>query len=228
MIEVHVFGNNGRISRLIQHEAQRDCNFVVTQGIPDVYIEFTHESKIEEHLEKALEFKKSIVLGTTGLSEKQFMSIEKASLEIKVFYAPNMSFGIEVLRRAMVLAAKMLEHDHDIEIHELHHKLKKDAPSGTALSLAKTIQGLNLKWNKIKNYQETPLRKENDIGISVGRGGEGYNAHTVSFIDQDGMLELKYHNWNPSVYARGALECAKFLMNIKEDKGLYSMKDLSV
>lgn len=228
MINVHVFGNSGRISRLIQHEAQRDSYFHLTQEIPDVYIDFTHESKIKEHLEKALENKKSIVIGTTGLSEEQFALMEKASLEIKVFYAPNMSFGVEVLRRTMVLAAKMLEQDHDIEIHELHHRFKKDAPSGTALSLAKTIQDLNMKWDTIKDYQETPVRKENDIGISVGRGGEGYNAHTVSFIDQDGMLELKYHNWNPSVYARGALECAKFLMNIKEDKGLYSMKDLSI
>ncbi len=228
MIQVHVFGKSGRIANLIRCEIRSGTDFSLASDFSDVYIDFTHQSKFKEHLSKAIEDKKPIVIGTTGLNEDQFIFMEKASLLTKVFYAPNMSFGIEVLRRTMTLAAKMLDYDHDVEIHELHHKFKKDAPSGTAISLAKEIQGLKLKWHKIKNYQETPVREDGDIGVSVSRGGEGYNAHTVSFISQDGMLELKYHNWDSSAYAKGALECAKFLMNIKDKTGLYSMKDLVV
>jgi 4-hydroxy-tetrahydrodipicolinate reductase len=188
----------------------------------DVGIDFTHASLLKSHMN----FSKPLVVGTTDLSQNDMQELLNFSKNQKVFYSPNMSLGVESLKRALKSAAQMLQNTHVPEIHELHHGLKKDAPSGTALMLAGFVKDLNLGWDQEKDYQKEPLRTSKDIGISVNRGGSGYSSHTVSLIGNSDMLEIKYHNWNPSIYAQGALEAAFFLNQLNRPLGFYTMEDL--
>jgi 4-hydroxy-tetrahydrodipicolinate reductase len=207
MIYVKVFGKNGRIAQLIDQQISKSLEFSLENTTPDVLIDFTHVSLLEDHIRQAIQIQKPIVIGTTGLSPQDMDFLKSASTRIKIFYSPNMSTGIEAMRRAMNLVSPLFQ-DHNAHIHELHHKFKKDAPSGTALMLAQSLQD------------------NADIGMSFARGGSGYNTHTVSFIGDDGMFEIKYHNWNPETYAIGALRAAKFLTDLDTAYGFYTMKDL--
>ncbi len=222
MIRVKVFGDKGRMSALIRDEVMIQEGFSLVHEEMDVGIDFTHASCLKNHLQ----FQKPLVIGTTDLSDDDMKMILEFSKIQKVFYSPNTSLGIAALKHALKSTAEMLHKTHVPEIHELHHGLKKDAPSGTALMIARYLQDLDLGWTNTKDYQENPRRTSNDIGISVNRGGMGYSAHTVSFISETDMFELKCHNWNPKVYASGALKAASFLMNLKEKTGFYTMDDL--
>ena len=93
--------------------------------------------------------------------------------------------------------------------------------------LANFIKNLGFGWDTSKDYQQNPQREKNDIGISVNRGGKGYASHTVSLIGEGEMLELKYHNWDSSIYAKGALRAAEFLNNLEGKTGFYTMEDMN-
>ena len=193
-----------------------------------VLIDFTHPSATEEHLKGALRLKKGIVIGTTGLSEKTLKGIRRASSRIPILQSPNMSTGVNLLFELMSQAAKGLDEKYDIEITESHHRMKKDAPSGTALELARLIarvKGWNPKRSIVFGRRgETGERKRDTIAIHALRGGDVVGEHTVSFLGQGEILEFVHRATSRDAFARGALLAAKFIA--RQRKGLYNMRNI--
>jgi 4-hydroxy-tetrahydrodipicolinate reductase len=193
-----------------------------------VLIDFTHASATDQHLEGALAAKTGFVIGTTGLSEKTVQALQKASERIPVLRAPNMSAGVNFLFELVTRAAEVLGDEYDIEINETHHRMKKDAPSGTALELARLIakaKGWDLKKALIYGREgETGERKKGTLAIHALRGGDVVGDHTVSFFGNGEVLELTHRATSRDAFARGALLAAKFVAAKKT--GLYNMRDV--
>lgn len=193
-----------------------------------VLIDFTHPSATDRHLQSALKLRIGLVLGTTGLSEKTRASLKRASRRIPILQSPNMSTGVNLLFELVCRAAEVLDDRYDIEITERHHRMKKDAPSGTALELARLmaqIKGWNLKKAFLYGrHGESGERKRETIGIHSLRGGDEAGEHTVSFLGKGETLELVHRAHSRECFARGALLAAKFIAG--EKKGLYNMRDL--
>lgn len=193
-----------------------------------VFIDFTHPSATEGHVRAALKWGTGLVIGTTGLSEKILLAIRRASRHIPILQAPNMSAGVNFLFGLVILAAKTLGPAYDIEITETHHRMKKDAPSGTALELARLLAKAK-GWDPSKTFcfgrhGETGVRKPEAIGIHARRGGDVVGEHTVSFLGDGETLELTHRAMSRDAFARGALVAAKFVAARKS--GLYDMRDV--
>lgn len=192
-----------------------------------VLIDFTHPTAVPEHLRGALKHGIRLVIGTTGLSEKTLRAFKQASSRIAILQSPNMSAGVNFLFELVSCAAQVLK-EYDIEITETHHRLKKDAPSGTALELARLIARVK-GWNPKKSFLfgrrgETGERKKNTLAIHALRGGDVVGEHTVSFLGNGEILELVHRATSRDAFARGALLAAKFIARKK--KGLYNMRDV--
>jgi len=193
-----------------------------------VLIDFTHPGAVEEHLRFALQAKTAMVIGTTGLSKKTFASIKRASSRIPILQSPNMSAGVNLLFGLVTRAAEVLSDRYDIEISETHHRMKKDAPSGTALELARLIAQIK-GWDPQKAFLygrrgRTGQRKKGTLAIHALRGGDVVGEHTVSFLGDGEVLELVHRASSRDTFAQGALAAAKFVAHKK--KGLYNMRDV--
>ncbi len=193
-----------------------------------VLIDFTQPNATENHVEGALRLGVGLVIGTTGLPEKTLQAIQQASKQIPVLQSPNMSAGVNFLFELVARAAEVLGEDYDIEISETHHQMKKDAPSGTALELARLIakaKGWDPKKAFIFGRQgETGERKKGTIAIHALRGGDVVGDHTVSFLGGGEIVELTHRATSRDAFARGALLAAKFVA-VKKN-GLYNMRDV--
>ncbi len=172
-----------------------------------VAIDFSTPSKLNDILSIAIKNKTALVLGTTGYKENDFEKIKKASKKIPIFYSSNFSLGIALIKEFSQNATRLLK-DCNIDILEKHHILKKDKPSGTALSLAKDIK------KKINQ----------DLNIHSIRVPNTAFEHTILFANEDESIEIKHSVHLRSVFAKGAIKAAKFIYNKKP--GLYCMDDL--
>jgi len=194
----------------------------------DVLIDFTNPEAVSEHLCQCLKHKKAIVIGTTGLSEETLQLIAQAAKKIPIVQSPNMSLGENLLFKLTELVALKLSDDYDIEIVEAHHKHKKDAPSGTALELARrAARGRDLEPEKAFLYGREGITGERDkrtIGIHAVRGGDVIGEHTVSFLSDGERIELVHKASSRDAFAKGALLAAKFLSD--KNKGLYTMQNV--
>jgi 4-hydroxy-tetrahydrodipicolinate reductase len=194
----------------------------------DVVIDFTKAEALSGHLEKALKLKKAMVIGTTGLVESHKDFIKKASRLIPIVYASNMSLGLAVMTRLVEQVASILGPNFDIEILEMHHRHKKDAPSGTALSLGNAAaQGRNIPFNAHACFDRTcrtSSRPKNEIGFSVLRAGDIPGEHTVVFASDEEMITLSHRVFNREVFAKGAIKAALWLRD--KEPGLYTMQDV--
>ncbi|PAF50785.1 4-hydroxy-tetrahydrodipicolinate reductase [Helicobacter sp. 13S00401-1] len=191
----------------------------------DVAIDFSSPISSKLLVEHALITPKPLVIGTTGLDSETLDFMSTASTKMPILYSTNMSKGVLVLNELISEVAKKLP-NFDIEILEMHHRHKKDAPSGTALSLADSVleaRGLD-KSNLVKSRDGIALRKENDIGIQSLRGGDLYGKHTVGFYGDGEFLELTHYATSRFAFANGALDCALWIADKKP--GLYSIKDI--
>ncbi|GAF75226.1 unnamed protein product, partial [marine sediment metagenome] len=177
----------------------------------DVLVEFTNPAATCEHLVLALKYKKAVVIGTTGLEDAQLKKIRQAAGKIAVVFSPNMSLGVNVLFRLVREAAQKLGAGYKVDIVEAHHLHKKDAPSGTAKRLAELIK-------------QAPGRKNAEIKIDSIRKGEIVGEHQVSFESTQDTVTIKHSAKTRDIFARGALEAAKFV--IKQKPGLYNMQDI--
>lgn len=199
---------------------------VIEEG--DVLIEFTNPSATIEHLKYAHNFKKKMVIGTTGLSENHIAYIKECAERIAIVFSPNMSMGVNLLFKITYEVAKVLGKDFDVEIIEAHHHHKKDAPSGTANKLAEIVAGiLNEELQKVSVYGREGLlgeRKKEEIGIFSIRGGDIVGEHNVSFIGEGERLELIHRAHSRMTFAKGALKAAKWLQS--KNYGLYNMNDV--
>jgi 4-hydroxy-tetrahydrodipicolinate reductase len=220
-------------------EALRDERF---KGIPlsdnaegilkncDVLIEFANSTKAAiEHTEKAVELGKKVVIGTTGFSKEELKRLEELAQKGAVLFSPNMSLGVNLLFRLVQLATRVLkDKDFDIEIGEIHHRFKKDAPSGTAMRLAEIIaEELDKPLEEIAVYGRKGHyeRKKDDLGIMTFRGGDVVGEHTVYFFGFGERLELTHRATNRDIFARGAVEAAKWIADKQAGK-LYNMFDV--
>jgi 4-hydroxy-tetrahydrodipicolinate reductase len=193
----------------------------------DVIIDFSSPKGLEDMLIFGQNKNVPIVLCTTGLSEEEITRVTEASKKVAILRSANMSLGINTLLKLVQTAAKVLTAaDFDIEILEKHHNQKVDAPSGTALLLA---DAMNEVLNKEYTYQydrskELAPRGKKEIGISAVRGGTLVGEHEVIFAGTDEVIEFKHTAYSKAVFAKGAIQAAKFLAG--KEPGLYQMSDV--
>ena len=213
---------------------QNSLGVPVTQDIAaglkavDVLIDFTHFSTTRTYLESALKNKTGYVIGTTALEAQTLEAIQKASKEIAIVQSPNMSIGVNLLFKLAEITAKALDESYDIEITETHHRMKKDAPSGTAVKLLEIIAGArkrDLKKDVVTGRDgEIGARKRGQIGALALRGGDVVGDHTVFFLGDGERIELTHRASSREAFAQGALRAAKFIAKFKN--GLYNMQQV--
>ena len=192
----------------------------------NIIIDFTTPKALFNFTEAAVSNNTGLVIGTTGLDESHFNLLKQTSNSTKVFYAPNMSYGVNTFFEIARKAAKHLK-DFDIEIIETHHRHKKDAPSGTALKLGEEIVeelGLSKSNFNFKRQDQEGQRKENEIGFSSIRGGNIPGEHTVIFHGDNESIELTHKAHNRKIFSDGAIQAAVWLSS--KEKGFYTFKDM--
>ena len=191
----------------------------------DVIIDFSHVNMTIEILKFAKDKNIPIVIATTGFNNEQEEFIKDCSKIIPIFKSANMSFDINLMCK---IVAKLAQHlaDSDIEITETHHRNKVDAPSGTALLLANSINGVltEKKDYVFDRHSRSCQRGNNEIGFSSIRGGNIVGEHTVQFFGPYETFEIKHTSYSRSVFADGAIKAGSFI--IGKDVGMYSMDDL--
>lgn len=194
----------------------------------DVLIDFTRPEGTIAHLEACARAGKSIVIGTTGISEPLRKAILQAARRIPIAMSPNYAVGVNAVFRLAEVAAGILGDGYDVEIVEAHHRHKVDAPSGTALKLGEIIAA-TLKRDLRKNAKhgregDTGVRPAKQIGFHAIRGGDIVGEHTVIFAGTGERVEVTVRSQSRMTYALGALRAAKFLRGKRP--GLYDMNDV--
>jgi 4-hydroxy-tetrahydrodipicolinate reductase len=188
----------------------------------EALIEFTTPEATVEHLS----YRRPVVIGTTGLSEAQLTRVEEAAKSVPVILAPNMSVGVGLIREVVRELSEKLDPSYDIEIVEIHHRNKVDAPSGTALLLAWAAaegRGRDLDEVAVYGREGRAPRKEGEIGIHALRGGAVVGEHRVIFYGSGEEVEVAHRALSRRTFAEGALKAAGFVATA--EPGLYSMRD---
>ena len=248
MLKIALSGCNGRMGRAITElAASRDDVEIVAgfdvipnklstypvyadlleyTGTMDVLIDFSTASALDHILEYCVPRGIPLLLATTGHSEAQLAALRDASAAIAVFQSPNMSLGVAVLGDLVRRATRILGADYDIEIVERHHNQKLDAPSGTAMSLARDVQAelpfeAELVYDRHNRREKRP---KNEIGMHALRGGTIVGEHEVVFAGTNEVISIQHSAQSREVFASGALRAAKYLVGCKP--GLYNMRDL--
>lgn len=215
-----VCGASGRMGSLICKLAEESRDWEVAGKADEdhpleacvknggVIIDFTLPAGTEHHIALALQFKKPIVIGTTGLSADQHKLMEKAARAIPIVCSSNMSVGVNVLFKLIAVATEALGKNYSIEISETHHVHKKDSPSGTAKTMGTIVEKILGVAPPIQSFRE----------------GEVIGDHTIVFGSKSERLALMHRALHRSVFAEGALKAAKWILNQKP--GLYTMADV--
>jgi 4-hydroxy-tetrahydrodipicolinate reductase len=251
MIKAGVFGATGRVGRLLIEDlretegielsavyVRKELDFSIEPSVlvtndmktfveaSDIIIDFSLPDAAQALLETALEHPTPIVSGTTGLDAHQANLLREASEKMPILYATNMSLGVALLNKLVYMASKTLE-DFDIELVEMHHRHKKDAPSGTALTLAESAakgRGLNLDDVRISGRNgNIGERTKGEIAVMALRGGDIVGRHTVGFYNDGEFIELGHTATSRNTFSKGAIRAAKWLT--QQDAGLYSIAD---
>jgi 4-hydroxy-tetrahydrodipicolinate reductase len=251
MIKVGVFGASGRVGRLLIEDLKQEENVslstvyvrenldfsidpsvLVTNDMHtflnacDIVVDFSLPQACQVLLEEAIKTPKPLVIGTTGLDSHQMNLLKDASEMMPILYATNMSLGVALLSKLVHIASATLE-GFDIEIVEQHHRHKKDAPSGTALTLAYSAadaRGLDLDKVRVSGRNgNIGERTKDEIAVMALRGGDIVGRHTVGFYNDGEFVELGHTATSRNTFSKGALRAAKWLVNKPE--GLYSIAD---
>lgn len=228
-IRISLFAPNGRMGKAIASAVADDPAFALDEDHGDVIVDFSAPDALRESLDRAIAANVPILIGTTGLTPEHHDMIEEASKAIAVIYAPNTSLGINLLKDLVEQAAARLGPDWDIEVLEMHHRQKVDAPSGTALMLAQsaakgrgsTLQQL-ARFDRISEHPHA--REAGTIGFASLRGGSVAGEHVVILATEGERIELGHRADSRRIFARGALAAARFLVG--KSAGLYSMQDV--
>ena len=221
-VRVLLVGAAGRMGKMIVDLAKSDPNIQIVAQCDlgdavepamkncDVVIDFSHADAIDEICRAALQHQRAVVIGTTGHSGEQQEIIQRAAKVLPIVFASNFSVGVNALFALTRKGAEMLGRECDVEIIEAHHRMKKDAPSGTAKTLAAILQKAR--------------RTDDQIAIQSIREGEVVGKHTVIFAGPDERLELSHNASSRAAFARGALRAARWIFG--KSAGLYSMEDV--
>lgn len=195
-------------------------------GKADVIIDFSNPSSLPGLLSYCVKRNFPVVLCTTGYTTEQIEMINEASKTVPVFKSGNMSVGINLLTGLIKKAAAVLGENFDVEIIERHHRMKLDAPSGTAYMLADAVsEGLPYSPEYVYERQSTrKSRAKNEIGISAIRGGTIVGEHEVIFCGPDEVIEFRHSAHSREVFANGAVTAARFLATVREPR-IYDMSD---
>ena len=193
----------------------------------DVAIDFSRPEALKAVIDQCMEKNIALVSGTTGLSEAQFELLRQTAKQVPVLWSSNMSLGVAVLNRAVAMVARALP-DKDLEIIEAHHNQKIDAPSGTALTLAR--EAANARGRKLEDVLhcgregKTEKRAAGEIGISAVRAGDIVGEHTALFAWPGERIEITHRATDRGIFARGAITAARFVAGA--EPGFYSMDDV--
>ncbi|XBC38311.1 MAG: 4-hydroxy-tetrahydrodipicolinate reductase [Buchnera aphidicola (Floraphis choui)] len=195
----------------------------------DILIDFTNPTSTIKHLKICALNNKKIVIGTTGLSNTDIKTIKILSQKISIVFSPNYSIGINLMLSLLKKTSTTIGKDSDIEIIEAHHREKKDAPSGTAIEMGKVISN-EMNWNFQKQaiYTRNGLtrkRRENEIGFSSIRAGDIIGDHTAIFASPGERIEITHKATNRSIFSKGAIKAAIWLM-LQKKAGLFNMLDV--
>ena len=247
MIKILVNGCNGKMGQEVINAVNNNEKFEVLCGVdmadngkyifpvynkledikenPDAIIDFSVPKATMNILKYAMEQKIPRVRANTGLSKEENEYIKECSKEIPIFQSANMSYDINLMKKIVAEVAKMLS-DTDIEIIETHHNRKIDAPSGTALALADSINEAldNSKEYEFNRFAKREKRNKNQIGFSSIRGGNIVGEHTVSFFGENETFEITHRAYSRGVFAEGALKGAEFL--VRQKPGYYTMENI--
>lgn len=203
-------------------------NFEKVVKKADCVIDFTLPEATMHHLDIALKSKIAMVIGTTGFSHHQRERLKEVGSQMQIVAAPNMSVGVNLLLKVVSDMAKVLGRDYDVEIVEAHHRLKKDAPSGTAMRFAEVLaNSLNRDLDKTAVYERHGIigeRKPEEIGIQTIRAGDIVGDHTIIFGGMGERMEITHRAQSRETFARGAVRAAQWV--VKQPKGLYDMQDV--
>lgn len=249
MVKAIMHGCNGHMGQVISDLIRKDDEIEIVAGIDlvdnrdngypvftniwdcnveaDAIIDFCSPKATDTLLEYCVERQVPVVLCTTGLTEEQLKKVEEASKKVAVLKSANMSLGINLLLKLVQEAAKTLAAaGFDMEIIEKHHRLKLDAPSGTALALADSInEGLDQAYHY--TYDRSQVRQQRDsheIGISAVRGGTIVGEHDVIFAGSDEVITFQHTAYSKAIFGKGAIQAAKFLAG--KGPGWYQMSDV--
>lgn len=239
-LRVAVAGASGRMGRMLIDavNAADDCTLAATLDIgcdvraalakAQVLIDFTRPEGTMEHLALCRELGVKAVIGTTGFSPAQKAEIGACAQQVALMLSPNMSIGVNVVLGLLATAARSLGDDYDVEIVELHHRHKVDAPSGTALAMGEavaTATGRNLAADGVfVRHGVTGERAPRSIGFATLRGGDAVGDHTVMFCGPGERVEITHKSSSRMTYAQGALRAARFLAD--KPHGLFDMADV--
>jgi len=228
-IRITLVAPEGQMGKAIAKAAEENPGFLIDQDHGDVLVDFSSPAALQASLDRALSANVPILVGTTGLQPEHHAAIEQTAQRIAVIQAPNTSLGINLLRDLVEQAAARLGPDWDIEILEMHHRNKVDAPSGTALMLGQsaakgrgaTLQELS-RFDRISEHPHA--REAGTIGYASLRGGSVAGEHVVILATDGERIELGHRAESRMIFARGALAAARFLVG--KPAGLYSMQDV--
>jgi len=204
-----------------------DLDRVLAESSPDVVIDFTHSKASAAHAQLCSGKKVPIVIGSTGFSASEKAEVSAHAQKIPIVLAPNMSVGVNLMISVAAQLAKVLGDGFDVEILEAHHRMKKDAPSGTALRLAEEIaEPLKRTALDFRMVREGQIgeRRAKEIGIQTLRGGDLVGEHTVFFFGDGERIELTHRATSRDQFGKGALRAARWI--IKQPPGLYGMQDV--
>ena len=207
-----------------------DCLEDLLPKVPGaVIIDFTAPESSVAMAKTAARFGNPAVIGTTGLTAEQQAELAESAKTVPLFWAPNMSVGVNVLLKIMPLLAQALGDKYDIEIVETHHKMKKDSPSGTALKLAQNLaEARGWEYDDVKKHCRDGIigeRPQKEIGVQTLRGGDVVGEHTMYFFGPGERVEVTHRAHSRETFAAGALRAAKWLSRQKPGK-LYAMADV--
>jgi 4-hydroxy-tetrahydrodipicolinate reductase len=225
-VRISLFAPNGRMGQAIAAAAADTPGYLIDQDGGDVLVDFSAPVALQSSLNRAVEAGIPILVGTTGLGPAADGQIAHAATRIAVLRAPNTSIGVALLSDLVERAARALGPDWDIEILEMHHRMKADAPSGTALALGEAAaRGRGMPLRAERGRDGTGLeRNEGAIGFASLRGGTVAGEHDVVFAGDQERLILSHRAESRMIFARGALAAARFLVG--KPAGLYSMHDV--
>ncbi len=249
MVRIIMHGCNGKMGQMISNLVSQDENATIVAGVDvyteqkndypvfasikectveaDVVIDFSNAKVVDELLDVCAEKNLPVVLCTTGLSEEQLAKVQATSERIAILKSANMSLGINTLMDLLQKAVQVFAPaGFDVEIVEKHHNQKLDAPSGTAIALADSMnEVMDHSFEYV--YDRSQVRQKRDkkeLGISAVRGGTIVGEHEVIFAGVDEVIELKHTAYSRGVFGKGAIEAAKFLAG--KPAGMYDMKDV--
>lgn len=242
MLNILVTGCRGRMGQAVTSAASDDADTRVAAGIDlgdsleealqksDTVIDFTLPTFTNELVEGCLAAGKALVMGTTGHDDAQLEMIRDASRSIPIVHAPNFSVGVNTLFWLTAKTTEILGKDFDLEVIEMHHRHKQDAPSGTARRLAEIlaeVSGLSYDSDcRHGRFGDVGARTDSEIGVHALRGGDVVGDHTVVYAGDGERVELTHKASSRLTFAKGAVRAAKWIAEEGHSSGLFDMQDV--